>query len=59
MPLGVGVSLGPCNIVLDGDPALPTERGIAARPRFRAMSIVAKRQTISATVERLLLIKID
>jgi len=35
MPLGTGVGLGPGDIVLDGDPALPTERDTAA-PSFLA-----------------------
>ena len=48
MPLSTEVGLGPGNIVLDGDPALSTERGIAA-PTFRPMSIVAKWSPISAT----------
>jgi len=43
MPLGIEVGLGPCDIVLDRDPAPnPTEWGTAA-PTFRPMSIVAKR----------------
>jgi len=37
MKLGMLVELGPGHIVLDGDPASPTERG----PNFRSMSIVA------------------
>ena len=32
MPLGMEVGLGPGDIVLDGDPAPPTERGTAAPP---------------------------
>ena len=48
-----GVGLGPGDIVLDGNPALPTEMGAAA-PSFRPMSIVAKRSPISATAELLL-----
>ena len=42
MKLGMEVGLGPCDIVLDGDPALPPgrERGTAA-PSFRPKSIVA------------------
>ena len=32
MPLGTEVGLGPGDIVLDGDPTLPTERGTAAPP---------------------------
>jgi len=34
MPLGMEVGLGPSDIVLDGDPALPTQRGTAALPNF-------------------------
>ena len=34
MPLGMEVGLGPSDIVLDGDPALPTQRGTAALPIF-------------------------
>jgi len=54
MALGTEVGLGPGHIVLDGDPALPTERGTTA-PTFRPMSIVAKRSPISATAELLFL----
>jgi len=42
LPLGTEVELGQGDIVLDGDPALPTERGTAALPTFRPMSTVAK-----------------
>jgi len=35
MPLGVEVGLGPGHIVLDGDPASPTER-VTAAVRFLA-----------------------
>jgi len=42
MQLGTEVDLGPSDIVLDGDPAPPTERGTAASPTFRPMSIVAR-----------------
>jgi len=42
MPLGTEVGLGPGDIVLDVDPALPTERGTAA-PTFGPVSTVAKR----------------
>jgi len=52
MPLGKEVGLDPDDIVLDGDPAFPTEWGTAA-PTFRPMSIVAKRSRISATAELL------
>jgi len=55
MKIGTNVGLGPGHIVLDGDPAPPTERGTAALPHFRPMSIVAKRSPISATAEFLLL----
>ena len=51
MPLGTAVGLGAGDIVLHGDPALLTERGTAAPPTFRPMSIVAKRLPISATAE--------
>jgi len=50
MPLGMKVSFGPSDIVLDGDPAPPTGRGTAA-PTF--VSIVAKRSPILATAELL------
>jgi len=50
-PLGTEVGLDPGHVVLDGDPALPPERGTAAPPTFRPMSIVAKRSPISATAE--------
>ena len=40
MPLGMEVDLGPGHIVLNGDPA-PRERGTAAPPSSRPMSIVA------------------
>jgi len=44
MPLGTEVGLGPSDIVLDGDPAPPTQRGTVVFPNFfRPMSIVAKR----------------
>jgi len=41
MPLGTEVGLDPGDIVLDGDPAPPTEKG-KAPPTFRPMSTVAK-----------------
>jgi len=34
MPLGTEVGLGPSDIVLDGDPAPPTQLGTAALPNF-------------------------
>jgi len=51
--LGKEIGLVPGDIVLDGDPAAPTERGTVV-PHFRPMSIVAKRSSISATAELLL-----
>jgi len=42
---------GPDDIVLDEDPALSTDMGIAALI-FRAMPIAVKRSPISATAER-------
>ena len=51
MPLGTDVGLGPGDIVLDVDPAPPTE-GTAAL-HFRSMYIAAKRSSISATAELL------
>jgi len=44
--------LGQGDIVLDGDPAPPTEKDTAA-PTFRPISIVAKLSPISATAELL------
>jgi len=44
--------LGSGDIVVDGDPAPPQKRGIAA-PTFQPMSVVAKRSPISATAELL------
>jgi len=52
MPLGTDVGLGPGDIVLDVDPAPPTERGTAAL-HLRSMYIVDKRSSISATAELL------
>jgi len=41
MPLGTEVSIGPGDIVLDGDPALRTERGTTAPPLFgRRLGVV-------------------
>jgi len=39
--LGIEVGFGPGHIVLDGDPALPSQRGTV--PNFRHKSVVAKR----------------
>jgi len=52
MPIGTEIGLGPSDVVLDGNPALSTERGTTA-PTFRTVSIVAKRSPISATAELL------
>ena len=42
MPLGTEVGLGPDDIVLDGDPAIPRKRAHPPPPNFWPMSIVAK-----------------
>jgi len=39
------VGLGPGDIVLDWDPALPLGKGTAAPTTFRAMSVVARHPT--------------
>jgi len=52
MPLGREADVGPCEIVLDGDPA-PPGKGHST-PTFRPVSTVAKRSPISATGELLL-----
>ena len=54
MPLGLEVGLGLGDIVLDGDPAPPTERCTTAST-FRTISSVARRLPISAAAELLLL----
>jgi len=56
MPLGMDLGLGPGHIMLDGNPAPPTERGTAPPFTFRPMSIVAKRLPITAATAELLLI---
>ena len=43
MPLGMEVSLGLRDIVLDGDPAPPALKGHSPPPNFRPMCVVAKR----------------
>ena len=53
MPRCTEVGLGSGHIVLDGDPATPTERGTTP-PTFRSVSVVAKRWPISAIAELLL-----
>ena len=40
MPLGMEVGLGPGNIVLDGDPASPPQKGV--QPPIFGLSVVAK-----------------
>ena len=56
VPVSTEVGICPCDIRLDGDLALPGKE--AQQPlttfRFRPMSIVAKRLSISATAELLL-----
>jgi len=42
IPLGTEVGLGPGDIVLDGGPTSPTERGTASLLHFLPMFIVAK-----------------
>jgi len=42
MPVGMQVGLGPSDIVLDGDPAPPPQKGGRA-PNFWLLSIIAKR----------------
>ena len=54
MPLGTEVGLGPGDIVLDGDPTPPQEKGAQQSPTFRPVSIVGKRSPVSATAELLL-----
>jgi len=51
IPLGMEVGLGPGHIVLDGDTALRTERGIAAPPLYANFSLAGS--PISATAELL------
>jgi len=46
MPLGTEIGLGPGEIVLDGDPAPPRERGTTPLPTSQLMAIVAKRSPI-------------
>jgi len=47
MPLDTEVGLGPSHIVLDGDPALPVEKGTAAPPLFRGLRTQAWTQPAS------------
>jgi len=42
MKLGTHVGLGPGHIVLDGDPALPPQRGVEPPPYCRPISVAAK-----------------
>jgi len=43
MSLGMELGLGPGDFVLDGDPALPPQKGAEPPPNFQPMLIVAKR----------------
>jgi len=52
MKLGKQIGLGLATL-LDGDPAPPPPKGHSLTPKFRPMSIVAKRSLISATAEHL------
>jgi len=52
MPLGTEIGLGAGGIVLDGDPALPMERGTA--PPHILVHFVLAQSPISATAELLL-----
>jgi len=54
MPLGTEVGLGPGDIVLDEDPALPLRKGVRQPLTFRP--IVATRSPISAAAELLSLL---
>ena len=58
MPLATKVGLGPGDVVLDGDPAPPHEKGTAARPPLPYFSahFALARSPISAAAERLLAI---
>ena len=53
MPLGTEVGLSPGDIMLDGDPAPPTERGTAAPPAL-SVHVALAPSPISATAELLL-----
>ena len=43
MSLGVELGLGPGDFVLDGDPAPLRTKGVEPLPKFRPISVVAKR----------------
>ena len=43
MPLGMEIGLGSDNIVLDEDPATPTERGTYSSPQIR-FTVYVRRQ---------------
>ena len=53
MKLGIVVGLGPCDIVLGGNPA-PPGKGAQQPPHFSGHDCAAKRSLISATAELLL-----
>ena len=53
MPPATEISLGPGDIVLDGDPAPLERKGTQQPPTFRLKSIVAKRSHVSARAELL------
>jgi len=52
MPLGMQVDLDPSDIVLDGDPALPPQKGTEPPPVF-GPCLLWPRWPISATAELL------
>ena len=56
MPIGTEVGVGPGDIVVDGDPALPLPKRGTTAPTFQPMSVVAKWLPISATAELLCVI---
>jgi len=57
VPLGKEVGLGPCHIVLDGDPV--GTHHTAAPPHFSAHVYCGKRSPISATAELVLLLTLS
>jgi len=54
MPLGTEVRLGPGDVVLDGDPALPQKGGGRAASPLFGPCLLWPRSSISATAELLL-----
>jgi len=54
MPLGMEVDIGPGDIVLDGDPALPHEKGHSSPPQLFGPLCSGTVAPLSATGELLL-----